>query len=222
MLLTPISWPRPPVLLDQCYHTPLNTAPSTTGAGSQHTPACLHPRCVRAFTSSFYSFFFFIGVLLPCNAESCCTMKWISYMHTYILSSLSLLPIPPIPSLQVITDHWAEDYRAIWSGTFGLKEVFDYSFNLFWGYPSGSADKESACNAGDIRSAGSIPESGRSPGGGNGNPLQCSCLKNPMDKIMDRGFWQPTVHRVAKIQTLLMPLSITQSIQVFYFFMIWS
>ena len=41
---------------------------------------------------------------------------------------------------------------------------------------------------------GSIPESGRSPGGGNGNPLQYSCLKNPMD----RGDWQATVHGVAK------------------------
>ena len=49
-------------------------------------------------------------------------------------------------------------------------------------------------NAGDIRDAGSIPGSERSPGGGHGNPLQYSCLENPMD----RGAWQPTVHRVAK------------------------
>ena len=41
---------------------------------------------------------------------------------------------------------------------------------------------------------GSIPVSGRSPGGGNGNPLQYSCLQNPMD----RGAWQATVHVVAK------------------------
>ena len=51
--------------------------------------------------------------------------------------------------------------------------------------------KESACNAGD---AGLIPGSGRSPGGGNGNPLQYSCLENPMDK----GAWWGTVHGVAK------------------------
>ena len=44
--------------------------------------------------------------------------------------------------------------------------------------PGGSEVKESACNAGDL---GSIPGSGRSPGEGNGNPLQCSCLENPMD-----------------------------------------
>ena len=46
------------------------------------------------------------------------------------------------------------------------------------GFPGGSDDKESACNVGD---QGSIPGSGRSPGEGNGNPLQYSCLENPMD-----------------------------------------
>ena len=44
------------------------------------------------------------------------------------------------------------------------------------GFPGGSDGKESACNAGDL---GLIPESGRSPGGGNSNPLQYSCLENP-------------------------------------------
>ena len=53
-------------------------------------------------------------------------------------------------------------------------------------FPGGSADKESTCNAGDL---GSIPGLGRSPGGGNGNPLQYSCLGNPMD----RGAWRATV-----------------------------
>ena len=47
------------------------------------------------------------------------------------------------------------------------------------GSPGGSDGKESACNAGDV---GSIPGSGRSPGGGNGNPLQYSCLRNPMEE----------------------------------------
>ena len=47
------------------------------------------------------------------------------------------------------------------------------------GFPGGSHGKASACNAGDL---GSIPGSGRSPGGGNGNPLQHSCLKNPMEE----------------------------------------
>ena len=59
------------------------------------------------------------------------------------------------------------------------------------GFPSGSDSKESACNARDLSS---IPESGRSPGEKNGNPLQYSCLENPRD----RG-----VHGVAKSQTQL-------------------
>ena len=59
------------------------------------------------------------------------------------------------------------------------------------GFPGGSDSKESACNVGDL---GSIPGSGRSPGEGNGNPLQYSCLENPMD----RGAWQTTVHGVIK------------------------
>ena len=50
---------------------------------------------------------------------------------------------------------------------------------------------------GDLRDSGLIPGSGRSPGGGNGNPLQYSCLENPMD----RGAWQAIVHGVAKNQT---------------------
>ena len=57
--------------------------------------------------------------------------------------------------------------------------------------------KNPPVNAGDVRDAGSIPESERSPEGGHGNPLQYSCLENPMD----RGPWQPTVHRVTKSQT---------------------
>ena len=63
-----------------------------------------------------------------------------------------------------------------------------------WGFSGGSEDKASACNAGD---PGSIPALGRSPGEGNSNPFQYSCLENPMD----RGAWQATVHRVAKSLT---------------------
>ena len=50
-----------------------------------------------------------------------------------------------------------------------------------WGFPNGSNSKESACNARDVRDCGSIPGLGRSPGGGHGNPLQYSCLENPID-----------------------------------------
>ena len=65
-----------------------------------------------------------------------------------------------------------------------------------YGFPGGSEDKASACKAGD---PGSIPGLGRSPGEGNGNPLQYSSLENPMD----RGAWRATVHRVSKSRTRL-------------------
>ena len=52
-------------------------------------------------------------------------------------------------------------------------------------------------SAGDVRKAGSIPGSGRSPGGGHGNPLQSSCLENPTD----RGAWWASIHGVAELNT---------------------
>ena len=64
------------------------------------------------------------------------------------------------------------------------------------GFPGGSEGKASACNVGDLSS---IPGSGTSPGEENGNPLQYSCLENPMD----RGAWQATIHGVAESQTVL-------------------
>ena len=57
--------------------------------------------------------------------------------------------------------------------------------------------KNPPANAGDTRDVGLIPESGRSPGGGHGNPFQFSCLENPMD----RGAWRATFHGLAKSQT---------------------
>ena len=69
-------------------------------------------------------------------------------------------------------------------------------YYLRWGFPSSSVGKASACNTGD---PGAIPGLGRSPGGGNGTPLQYSSLENPMD----RGAWWATVHGVAKSRTWL-------------------
>ena len=65
---------------------------------------------------------------------------------------------------------------------------------MAFGIPDDSDGKESACSVGD---PGSIPGSGISLGEGTGNPLQCSCLENPMD----RGAWRDTVHAVTKSQT---------------------
>ena len=70
------------------------------------------------------------------------------------------------------------------------------------GFPGRSDGKASAYNAGD---PGSIPGSGRSPGEGHGNPLQCSCLENPVDG----GAWWATVHGIAKNQTRLSNFTFT-------------
>ena len=63
-----------------------------------------------------------------------------------------------------------------------------------WAFPHGSVVKNLPANAGDTRDASLIPGSGRCPGGGNGNPLQYSCLENSMDWVA----WWPVVHEVAK------------------------
>ena len=71
-------------------------------------------------------------------------------------------------------------------------------------FPGGSDGKASACNVGEL---GSIPGLGRSPGEGNGNPLQCSCLENPRD----RGAWWAAVYGVAQSRTRLKRLSSSSS-----------
>ena len=79
----------------------------------------------------------------------------------------------------------------ICSNIFLMKMLIFFKSHFTWGFPCGSADKESACNAGDL---GSIPGLGRSPGLGNDYPLQYSGLENSMDC---------SVHVVAKSQTQL-------------------
>ena len=63
------------------------------------------------------------------------------------------------------------------------------------GFPGGASGKNLPANAGDIRDAGSVLGSGRSPGEGDGNPLQYSCLENPMD----REAWWATVYGVVRV-----------------------
>ena len=91
-----------------------------------------------------------------------------------------------------------------YSASFNCPQVprFMLSANIFisvgcMGFPDGS--KNPPANAGDLRDEGSIPGLGRSPGGGQDNPLQYSCLENPMD----RGAWWATVHEVAKSEETL-------------------
>ena len=76
---------------------------------------------------------------------------------------------------------------------FVMMEMFSV---IYQGFPGGTNGKESPANAGDV---GLIPVSGRSPGEGNSNPLQYSCLENPMD----RGSWQATVLGATKSWTPL-------------------
>ena len=67
------------------------------------------------------------------------------------------------------------------------------------GFPGGARGQKLPASAGDVRDAGSIPGSGRSPGVGHDNPLQYSCLENPMD----RGVWWTSVNGVTKGPTQL-------------------
>ena len=82
------------------------------------------------------------------------------------------------------------------------REVDQIYTTLIRDFPGGSEVKASAWNAGDL---GSISGSGRSSGEGNGNPLQYSCLENPMEG----GAWWATVHGVAKSRTLLSDFTFT-------------
>ena len=87
-------------------------------------------------------------------------------------------------------------FRIQWLGDSGESrivphDVFGILSPLIWGFPMGSDSKESACRVGG---PGSILGLGRSPGEGNGNPFQYSCLENPMD----RGDWQATVPGVTE------------------------
>ena len=88
---------------------------------------------------------------------------------------------------------WAAVYGVAQSWT-RLKRLSSSGNKIIIGLPRWFSGKESACQAGDM---GSIPGSGRFSGEGNCNPLQYSCLRNPMDK----GAWQPIVHEVSKSQT---------------------
>jgi len=95
---------------------------------------------------------------------------------------------------KIIPTIWGEE-REI-SRNWGTTPISGFfMLGLGTGFPSGSVVKNPPANAGDKRWR-FFPGSGRSPGEGNGNPLQYSCLGNPMD----RGVWQSIVHWVAKSQ----------------------
>ena len=83
--------------------------------------------------------------------------------------------------------------------TLGPENYFSQGIPPSWASQVALAVKNQSANVGDVRDMGSIPRSGRPPGGGHGKPFQYSCLENPMD----RGAWQTTVHRVTQSLTQL-------------------
>ena len=137
--------------------------------------------------------------------ESTLRMRWPKYW----IFSFSIIPFKEHPELISFRMDWL-DLLAV-QGT--LKSLLQHHSSNIYIYlicfelicvgcmklPSWLSGKESACNARATGDVGSIPGSGRSPGGGNVNPLQYSCLENPID----RGVWRAAVHRVAKNWTQL-------------------
>ena len=142
---------------------------------------------------------------VPCLAH--CTQKRpVKWLNDFHLSFHLLFTAACFDTDQLLV--WASP-----STTFNLVQLL----TMFWLWPGPSPHqahftpalyiregsqvvlvvKNLPANAGDARDLGLIPGSGKSPGEGNGNPFQYSCLENPMD----RGAWQATVHRVAELDT---------------------
>ena len=104
--------------------------------------------------------------------------------------NVAILAVPFVLITELYGMHYFKYPEMIILRTLGWQSC---SFQTL-GFPGGSVVKNPPANAGDV---GLIPESGRSPGEGNGNPLQYSCLEKPMD----RGDWQAIAHGVTKSQT---------------------
>ena len=127
------------------------------------------------------------GLLYP--SKNNCSF---SPLSRYSVSLIPSVPCPHLLSLRaaIATESWRIHSADAW--------ICSCLWSR-WGFFSGSAGEESACNTRDIGDADLIPGLGRSPGGGYGNPLQYSCLENPMD----RRAWWATVHRASKSRTQL-------------------
>ena len=106
---------------------------------------------------------------------------------------------PKLPSHQkgTLTSHPELWHPFIICFIMVIAEWWHFSLHHHWASQVALVVKNSPASAGDARDSGSIPGSGRSSGGGPGNPLQYSCLENPMD----RGAWRATVHGVPKSWT---------------------
>ena len=112
----------------------------------------------------------------------------------------------PTPVFLALTIPWTDKPGGLYS-PWGRKESDRSEQLTLWASQVALAVQSTPANTGDMRNIGSVSRLGRSPGGGHGNPLQYSCLKNPKD----RGAWWATVHRVAKSRTRLKRLSMHTS-----------
>ena len=130
--------------------------------------------------------FFFFWHHFRMNGKAWWPQKGRFFLLPWTLTTI----LPPYPQRLSCFSKWMSDEGAI-VARMGASQVALYQ-----------VVKNLPANAGDVRDSGLIPELGRSPGGGNGNPLHYSCLENPME----RGAWWATVsivHRVAKSWTRL-------------------
>ena len=134
-------------------------------------------------------------IILGKRLEKNCMACFIHYLCLVIQSCLTLCN-PTDCSPAGSSAHGILQTRILeWVAIPFSNSLFQYCFTCIW-IPARLRGKESTCTTGD---AGSIPGLGRSPGGGHGNPLQYSCLENPMG----RGALQAIVHRVRKSWTEL-------------------
>ena len=142
-------------------------------------------RCNQSYFFLFFFFFFFFPVCLflqkPANIL-CFPISFFLHKMSYTVSVFHLAIYSRNHSISV---------NKSLSHSILQQHLFTPLYVYNRGFPGDSEDKASACNAGD---PGTIPGLGRSPGEGNGNPLQYPCLENPMD----RGAWRATVHGVTK------------------------
>ena len=143
---------------------------------------------VPPFPTNLALIFLFFHPVSVTHLSPCFTLSLFLLPQSSLSSaSLMYLVLPRFP--QIFPGHWQALPEKL---TLAKQEQLMSNR----GFPGGANGEKSACNVGDL---GSIPGSGRSPGEGHGNPLQYSCLENPMD----RGAWQATFSGVTKSQTQL-------------------
>ena len=120
-------------------------------------------------------------------------LKLVKLLHLriYVLESLQMWN-----TMWILFWTWQFWITVTWASKINIRGHLYVCLNLLhlMDFPGGSVVKDPPANAGDARDPGPIPGSGRSPVGGNGNPLKYSCLENSMD----RGAWRAKVHWVAK------------------------